>query len=73
MLDADRKPDWSVVRMFDLTLHYEDETLGHDETGCYLCLLGCRKPLYQAGSVITGHMVVRPVRNLHISGRFHLV
>ena len=66
--ESDRKPNWNVMRTFDLTLHFDDETLGHDETGCYLCLLGCRKPLYQAGQVVAGHMVIRPVRNIHISG-----
>ncbi|KAK2177637.1 hypothetical protein NP493_588g01070 [Ridgeia piscesae] len=68
MHESDRKPNWNVMRTFDLTLHFDDETLGHDETGCYLCLLGCRKPLYQAGQVVAGHMVIRPVRNIHISG-----
>lgn len=68
--ESDRKPNWNVLRTFDLTLHYDDETLGHDETGCYLCLLGCRKPLYLAGQVVSGHMVIRPVRNLLITGRW---
>ena len=72
MLDADRKPNWNVVRMFDLTLHYDDEILGHDETGCYVCLSAVGSPSIRR-VVSSRGTCLRPVRNLHISGWFHLV
>jgi len=47
------------------------------DRGCLVpCFPGCHAPIYRAGHVITGHLLVRPVTPLLISGQsdsFHLV
>ena len=43
-----------------------------DDHGCLApCFPTCRTPVYRAGQVITGHLLVRPVTRLVISGRFN--
>ena len=45
-----------------------------DDRGCLApCFPACHTPVYRAGQVITGHLLVRPVTRLVISGRFSLV
>jgi len=39
------------------------------ERGCLVpCFPGCHTPVYRAGHVITGHLLVRPLTRLLISG-----
>ena len=43
-----------------------------DDRGCLApCFPACHTPVYRAGQVITGHLLVRPVTRLVISGRFN--
>ena len=40
------------------------------ERGCLAsCFPGCHAPVYRAGHVITGHLLVRPITRLLISGQ----
>ncbi len=42
-----------------------------DDRGCLApCFPACHTPVYRAGQVITGHLLVRPVTRLVISGKF---
>ena len=40
------------------------------DRGCLVpCFPGCHAPVYRAGHVITGHLLVRPLTRLLISGK----
>jgi len=41
------------------------------ERGCLVpCFPGCHTPVYRAGRVITGHLLVRPLTRILISGNY---
>jgi hypothetical protein len=57
----------NVFRKLDLVLH-RDDGLEYDENGCMPCIPGCKKPVYEAGQLITGYLLVRPTRKMIITG-----
>ena len=59
----------NVFRKLDLILQRNDG-LEYDENGCMSCLPGCRKPVYEAGQLITGCLLVRPTKKIVITGEY---
>ncbi|ELU06696.1 hypothetical protein CAPTEDRAFT_189328 [Capitella teleta] len=56
------------MRKLDLILLHDN---GHeyDESGClFPCIPGCSKPIYQAGQMISGYLLVRPTKKVTITG-----
>lgn len=59
------------MRKFDLILHH-DNGLEYDENGClFPCIPGCKKPVYCAGQMISGYLLVRPTKKLVITGEYN--
>ena len=58
----------NVMRKFDLVLIH-DSGVEYDGTGCVPCIPSCRKPVYEAGQMISGYLLVRPSKKIVISGK----
>jgi len=85
VMEADdaRRRLYSPPLTLRLELHHpDDQDDDHDagglataaarvvERGCLAsCFPGCHAPVYRAGHVITGHLLVRPITRLLISGQ----